>query len=377
LAIEILLDEILETDFSFGLPHARKKIDSLARSLSLSGQLSPIKVRKSKEIPGKYEVVYGHRRFYAAKENCWIRIRAEIIEATDEEVLRYTLAENFEREELADYEKALIFKRLNSECGKTYLEIGRMVGLSKQQVGGYLSMLQLFDNQDLEKRPELISALNSLTEHHCRILSRIQDPETRMALAIRAERDQLSVKDLSNLVGRLRSWFLTEESRDREGSAPSKKKSSDDVSVIRELIEREFLTPAECSFETFRRSHLFEEGFSLFRYSPPFDSFEGDVAAAKELDWFRNHSSRISWKLSNIRIKIIEKTAISTFKATIWGVIPGPMVVRATMVFVRKSGHWKIIHEHWSRAENEALVRSQSVNSAAPLSVSESIDQKS
>ncbi len=101
------------------------------------------------------------------------------MEATNEDVLMQSLVENFEREGISDYEKALIFSTLNTKFNKTYEEIGKNLGISKQHVGSYISMLRLFDNTELAANPELADALHKMSEHHARVLSRVSDKKTR------------------------------------------------------------------------------------------------------------------------------------------------------------------------------------------------------
>ena len=107
----------------------------MVNSMKSNGQLVTIKVRPNPTDNNRYESVFGHRRFLAAKKLGWKTIRAEIVEATNEDVLMQSLVENFEREGISDYEKALIFSTLNTKFNKTYEEIGKNLGISKQHVG--------------------------------------------------------------------------------------------------------------------------------------------------------------------------------------------------------------------------------------------------
>ena len=136
-------------------------IDRLAESLRANGQLTTVKVRPSAEHEGRYELIFGHRRVMAARKLGWKTIRAEIVKIAEEEMMSQSLVENFEREDLSDYEKALIFERMNREFGKTYEQIGRMIGISKQHVSNYLAMLRLFDPDVLSSNPEILNSLKN------------------------------------------------------------------------------------------------------------------------------------------------------------------------------------------------------------------------
>jgi ParB family chromosome partitioning protein len=93
--------------------------------LKENGQLVRIHVRPSEKYPGKYDLIYGHRRFLAAKKLSWKTIKAEIEDATEEEMAIQSLVENVQREDLSDYEKTLFFQKLSTEFKMTYQQIGK------------------------------------------------------------------------------------------------------------------------------------------------------------------------------------------------------------------------------------------------------------
>ena len=107
----------------------------------------------------------------------WKSIRAELVEATDFEMMTQSLMENFGREDITDYEKAVVFNKLNKDFGKTYDDIGKIAGISKSHISGYISMLRMFDQQDLLSNPRLAESMLKITEHHARILTRVEIPK--------------------------------------------------------------------------------------------------------------------------------------------------------------------------------------------------------
>ena len=84
-------------------------LNDLVSSLETNGQLSPIRVRVSPKGKDKYQLVFGHRRFMAAKKLDWKTIRAEVVSASEEKMAIESLIENLDRKDLSDYEKGLMF----------------------------------------------------------------------------------------------------------------------------------------------------------------------------------------------------------------------------------------------------------------------------
>src|SRR5208283_2671984 len=64
-----------------------KDLTLLATSLLLHGQLTPISVRPDQAKPGKYKIVFGNRRFQAAKKLGWEKIQANIVNASESDAL--------------------------------------------------------------------------------------------------------------------------------------------------------------------------------------------------------------------------------------------------------------------------------------------------
>ena len=72
-------------------------------------------------------------------------------------------------------------------------------------------MLRMLDQSDLLSNPRLANSMLEITEHHARILSRLEDHKTRARLLFMIVNEKLTVKELSNIVIHLRSWFITED----------------------------------------------------------------------------------------------------------------------------------------------------------------------
>ncbi len=328
-----------------------------------------MKVRPDTKHEGCYELVFGHRRVMAARNLGWETIRAEVVNVSNEEMMGQSLVENFEREDLSDYEKALIFERMNKEFGKTYEQIGKMIGISKQHVSNYLAMLRLFDPEVLSSYPELLDSLRKMSEHHARALSRIEDVSTKMDLSRMIVKDSLTVKELTNIVGRLRSWFTVGENvesksynqndeKDIWSGALQEEKNDgardNDVEEITKTVLNEFRLAHKGDFNSYKDIHLFGEGFSIYSAFPPFCRFEGHDALSKERKWFYDIAPNLTWKIRDLKINVLGKVSLATLSVAYSGTYlhnPFKMELRGTVVLTKKNVAWKILHEHWSRLD--------------------------
>jgi ParB family transcriptional regulator, chromosome partitioning protein len=370
LILQLPLESIRFNPYNSRSKYVQSEIIRLAHSLKVNGQLAVVKVRSDPSEQGKYQLVYGHRRVMAARRLGWKTIRAEVVETSDEQMIEQSLVENFERECLSDYDKALIFERLNREFGRTYDEIGRLLGLSKQHVSNHLAMLRLFDPKDLAANPELLEALQQMSEHHARVLSRIEDTSTKIDVARLIGKDKLSVKELTNMVGRLRSWFARGERKVPVDSLKISTRlldeldfgrletSEGDIEQVTRVIVNEFKLAHTGDFETYRKMHLFGEGFSIYSAFPPFERIEEQDAMYKERDWFFRIAPKLSWRIKDLKINLLGETALATLRVSYLGRYkcrPFKMDIRGTVVLIAKDGEWKILHEHWSRLEKKSI----------------------
>ncbi|MGI0078109.1 MAG: ParB/RepB/Spo0J family partition protein [Nitrososphaerales archaeon] len=351
---QIPLNLIEWNPYNSRVEYSDSSIRRLHNSLKNHGQLVTIKVRACPKHNGKYELVYGHRRFLAAKRLNWKTIRAEIIEADEDRMATESLIENFERDELSDFEKALTFQRLNKDFHKSYEQIGNLLGISRQHVSNYVSMLNLFSFDYLSSRPGLTESVHKLTEHHARILSRVNDNDARADLVIRTMKEKLSVRDLSRIIGRLRSWFrsnakprITEEPFDDDSSTEALEREK-----ISSLIVNKLRLIHSGDFKSLESMQIFDERFSLYSAFPPFDKVEKDYAMSKVRNWSYEIAPKLACKISDFKVDLFGDMALSTLTVSYSGLLQGrelKMRAGGTIISIKRDGEWKIRHEHWSR----------------------------
>jgi len=129
------------------------EIDDFALDISANGQIIPVEVRPSKEHPGKYEIIHGHRRVRAcAKLNR--PVRALVKDIDDLDAVRRMEIENSRRKDLSPLEKGRKYRVL--------VEAGLM---TQAQIA-----------QEFRYTPGHISQLVSLTDIPAEVLDALGDP---------------------------------------------------------------------------------------------------------------------------------------------------------------------------------------------------------
>jgi ParB/RepB/Spo0J family partition protein len=131
----------------------------LAEDLRRRGLLSPIQVRLPGPVwdlpEGHYQIVFGERRTIAAQLAGWDTIAAEVVELSDAEVQQAIAAENGQREQLHDIERA---RRIAELCrpaaegggGLTQTQAAAVLGIDQSTASTLVQLLDLpADWQDL------------------------------------------------------------------------------------------------------------------------------------------------------------------------------------------------------------------------------------
>src|SRR6476620_6579810 len=118
-------------------------LKELQESLSLSGLLQPITVRRAPGGGEEYELIAGERRLRAATELGWTTISAVVKELDDRELLGLALVENLQRSDLNPVEEAEGYNRLIGEFGHTQQTVASMVGRDRSTIANMLRILQL------------------------------------------------------------------------------------------------------------------------------------------------------------------------------------------------------------------------------------------
>jgi ParB family chromosome partitioning protein len=169
-------------------------IESLAASIREVGILQPVVVRKSGQAA--YELIAGERRLRAAKAAGLATIPVVVRDTDDSDTLREALIENIHREDLGPIELAEAFRQLLEELGLKQEELAERVGVSRSHVANTIRLLQL----PLEVQQLLTD--ERIQAGHARSLLSLGDADAQIALASKAADDELSVREVEELVRR-------------------------------------------------------------------------------------------------------------------------------------------------------------------------------
>lgn len=166
-------------------------LDALALSIREVGVLQPIVVRKSEQ---GFELIAGERRLRAAKLAGLATVPAVIRESDDAESLREALIENIHREDLNPIELAEAFRELLEELGLKQETLAERLGMSRSHIANTIRLLQL--------PPDVQSLLaeGRIQAGHGRALLTLGDAEGQRSLALRIAAEDLSVREVEELV---------------------------------------------------------------------------------------------------------------------------------------------------------------------------------
>ncbi|NPV26811.1 MAG: ParB/RepB/Spo0J family partition protein [Firmicutes bacterium] len=169
-----------------------EKLAELATSIKEHGVIQPVVVRPVGE--GSYELIAGERRWRACLKLGLDTIPAIIKEVDDLNVTELSLVENIQREDLNPLEEATAYRRLMNEFGFTQEKLSERVGKSRSYIANSVRLLNL-----PPKVQELV-ADGILSTGHAKALLGISEEKKLMEMAERAARDNLTVREVENLV---------------------------------------------------------------------------------------------------------------------------------------------------------------------------------
>lgn len=166
-------------------------LDALAVSIQEVGVLQPIVVRR---VAQGFELIAGERRLRAAKRAGLATIPAVVRESDDAESLREALIENIHREDLNPIELAEAFHELLDELGLKQETLAERLGVSRSHIANTIRLLQL--------PPEVQQALaeRKIQAGHGRALLSLAEAEAQKTLALRITAEDLSVREVEELV---------------------------------------------------------------------------------------------------------------------------------------------------------------------------------
>jgi ParB family chromosome partitioning protein len=192
---EVAIDQIDPNPYQPRTQFREEALRELADSILAEGIIQPLVLRKNGQ---RFQIIAGERRWRAAQLAGLQRVPAVVREIPETQALEITLVENIQREDLSPIEQAKAFERLTDEFGFTQDEVARRTGKDRATIANTVRLLKLE------------SPIRDLIDHgrlsagHGRALLAIEDRRLRLALAQRAARGRMNVRQIERFAARRR-----------------------------------------------------------------------------------------------------------------------------------------------------------------------------
>jgi ParB family chromosome partitioning protein len=184
-------------------------IVELADSIRAQGVLQPLLVRRGSD---RYAIVAGERRWRAAQRAGLREVPCIVRDVTEPEAFELALIENIQREDLNAIEEAEAYQRLIEYHGLTQEELAQRVGKERSTVANALRLLRLPD------AIKLAMSSGALTMGHARALLALSDETDLRRAAEKVMSEALSVREVEQLVQRLKGKKVVRRERVGNGS---------------------------------------------------------------------------------------------------------------------------------------------------------------
>jgi ParB family chromosome partitioning protein len=211
-----------------------ERLAELAQSIREHGVLEPLVVRRAPDgnVPGmdRYEIIAGERRWRAAQRAGLRELLVVVKDVSPGDAFELALIENVQREDLNPLELAEALDRLVKEHGYTQEALAERIGKDRTTIANSLRLLKL------PPRVRQMVIDGTLSEGHGRALLGAPDAKTIEALAERASRGGLSVRETERLVrGR----------KQKNGAADPPGKKSPSIRDLEERLARKLGTKVD------------------------------------------------------------------------------------------------------------------------------------
>ena len=181
----------------------------LSESIRAKGVLQPLLVRRDGD---GYAIVAGERRWRAAQRAGLREIPCIVRDVSEPEAFELALIENIQREDLNAIEEAEAYQRLIEYHGLTQEELAQRVGKDRSTVANALRLLRL------PEPIKLAMSSGALSMGHARALLALGDETDLRRAAEKVMNEALSVREVEQLVQRLKGKKVIQKERVRDGS---------------------------------------------------------------------------------------------------------------------------------------------------------------
>ena len=186
------ITQILANQFQPRKIFVQEDLESLAESIKENGILQPILVRRKGD--GVYELIAGERRLRAAKLASLSKVPVVIRNSKNDESTILALVENLQRKDLNPMEEAKAYSQLIGEFSLTQEQVAEKVGRERSSVANILRLVSL--PSEIQRLIEL----EKITMGHAKVILGFGNSKMQIVLANRIVRDQLSVRNVEQLI---------------------------------------------------------------------------------------------------------------------------------------------------------------------------------
>lgn len=187
---DIKIEKIITNPYQPRKNFDEKAIEELAQSIKENGLIQPIIVVKR---DNGYMLIAGERRLRAVKSLNEEKITAIIKDISDEDIMKWGVIENIQREDLNPIEEAIAYENIRKTFSITQEQLAETVGKSRSYITNTLRLLDLCD----EVKEVLING--EISPGHARIILRLDEAERQINLAEKIISEKLSVRDVEKL----------------------------------------------------------------------------------------------------------------------------------------------------------------------------------
>ncbi len=167
-----------------------EKLQELAESIKENGIIQPIIVQKQNDA---YMIIAGERRYRASKLAGLTEIPCIIKDYTPETLIKVSLLENIQREDLNPLEEAETYKRIIDAFQITQETLAKELGKSRTYITNSMRLLKLSPYvKDLVIE-------GKLSQSHARTLITIEDFEMQNKLADKIINEKLNVRAVEDI----------------------------------------------------------------------------------------------------------------------------------------------------------------------------------
>lgn len=210
---EIELSQIRPNPYQPRKVFDEEALNDLAASIKETGVFQPVILRQS--VVKGYEIVAGERRVRASKLAGKTTIPAIVRQLDESLMIEIAIIENLQRENLNPLEEAQAYANLMKQLKLTQEQVSQKLGKSRPYIANYLRLLTLPD--------EVKALLNErvLSMGQARTLLGLNNAQDMITLAKRAVKEQLTVRQLEELVSKMTVPVITLAKRRKKVLKPN------------------------------------------------------------------------------------------------------------------------------------------------------------